>query len=267
MKESNRVEGLVTEVIYANENNGYKVCEIEQEDGEVVTVVGIMPDVQSGETIKAEGVWKEHATYGPQLEVKQFEKSMPKTREAIERYLGSGALKGVGPALAKRIVQAFGDETLEIMAKEPERLAEVRGISMKGAMELGAQFQEQTYLRDTMIFLQQYGITPALSMKIYKQYKENTITVMRTNPYALADQVRGIGFRRADGIAYQMGIAADAPERVRAAMKYALSEASGDGHVYLSLNELEDRVAQLTGIVGMDLENMNLQLLMDGQVV
>ena len=267
MKESNRVEGLVTEVIYANEKNGYKVCEIEQEDGEIVTVVGIMPDVQSGETIKAEGVWKEHATYGPQLEVKQFEKSMPKTREAIERYLGSGALKGVGPALAKRIVQTFGDETLEVMAKEPERLAEVRGISMKGAMELGAQFQEQTYLRDTMIFLQQYGITPALSMKIYKQYKENTITVMRTNPYALADQVRGIGFRRADAIAYQMGMAADAPERVRAAMKYVLSEASGDGHVYLSLTELEDRVAQLTGVVGMDVENMKLQLVMDGQVV
>ena len=267
MKGSNRVEGLVTEVIYANEKNGYKVCEIEQEDGEIVTVVGIMPDVQSGETIKAEGVWKEHATYGPQLEVKQFEKSMPKTREAIERYLGSGALKGVGPALAKRIVQTFGDETLEVMAKEPERLAEVRGISMKGAMELGAQFQEQTYLRDTMIFLQQYGITPALSMKIYKQYKENTITVMRTNPYALADQVRGIGFRRADAIAYQMGMAADAPERVRAAMKYVLSEASGDGHVYLSLTELEDCVAQLTGVVGMDVENMKLQLVMDGQVV
>lgn len=267
MKESNRVEGLVTEVIYANEKNGYKVCEVELEDGDTATIVGIMPDLQSGESVRAEGVWKEHSVYGPQLEVKQFEKTMPKTREAIERYLGSGALKGVGPALAKRIVSAFGDETLEIMSREPERLAEVRGISPKGAMELGAQFQEQTYLRDTMIFLQQYGITPALSMRIYKQYKENTITVMRTNPYALADQVRGIGFRRADAIASQMGVAADAPERIRAAMKYALSEASGDGHVYLSLEDLEDRVAQLTGIAGVDVDNMKLQLVMDGQVV
>ena len=163
MKESNCVEGLVTEVIYANDNNGYKVCEVEQEDGGTVTIVGILPDLQSGESVRAEGIWKQHAVYGPQLEVKQFEKFMPKTREAIERYLGSGALKGVGPALAKRIVQTFGDETLEVMGCEPERLAEVRGISTKGAMELGAQFQEQTYLRDTMIFLQQYGITPALT--------------------------------------------------------------------------------------------------------
>ena len=267
MKESNCVEGLVTEVIYANDNNGYKVCEVEQEDGGTVTIVGILPDLQSGESVRAEGIWKQHAVYGPQLEVKQFEKFMPKTREAIERYLGSGALKGVGPALAKRIVQTFGDETLEVMGREPERLAEVRGISTKGAMELGAQFQEQTYLRDTMMFLQQYGITPALSMKIYKQYKENTITVMRTNPYALADQVRGIGFRRADAIASQMGMAEDAPERIRAAMKYALSEAVGDGHVYLSLTELEDRVTQLTGIVGPDVDNMKIQLLLDGQVV
>lgn len=267
MRESNRVEGLVTEVIYANEKNGYKVCEVEQNDGDTVTIVGIMPDLQSGESVQAEGVWKEHSVYGPQLEVKQFEKTMPKTREAIERYLGSGALKGVGPALAKRIVDTFGDETLEIMSREPERLCEVRGISSKGAMELGAQFQEQTYLRDTMIFLQQYGITPALSMRIYKQYKENTISVMRTNPYALADQVRGIGFRRADAIAAQMGVVPDAPERIRAAMKYALSEATGDGHVYLSLEELEDRVVQLTGITGVDVENMKLQLVMDGQVV
>lgn len=267
MRESNRVEGLVTEVIYANEKNGYKVCEVEQNDGDTVTIVGILPDLQSGESVQAEGVWKEHSVYGPQLEVKQFEKTMPKTREAIERYLGSGALKGVGPALAKRIVGTFGDETLEIMSREPERLCEVRGISAKGAMELGAQFQEQTYLRDTMIFLQQYGITPALSMRIYKQYKENTISVMRTNPYALADQVRGIGFRRADAIAAQMGVVPDAPERIRAAMKYALSEATGDGHVYLSLEELEDRVVQLTGITGVDVENMKLQLVMDGQVV
>ena len=267
MRESNRVEGLVTEVIYANEKNGYKVCEVEQNDGDTVTIVGIMPDLQSGESVQAEGVWKEHSVYGPQLEVKQFEKTMPKTREAIERYLGSGALKGVGPALAKRIVDTFGDETLEIMGREPERLCEVRGISSKGAMELGAQFQEQTHLRDTMIFLQQYGITPALSMRIYKQYKENTISVMRTNPYALADQVRGIGFRRADAIAAQMGVVPDAPERIRAAMKYALSEATGDGHVYLSLEELEDRVVQLTGITGVDVENMKLQLVMDGQVV
>ena len=267
MRESNRVEGLVTEVIYANEKNGYKVCEVEQNDGDTVTIVGIMPDLQSGESVQAEGVWKEHSVYGPQLEVKQFEKTMPKTREAIERYLGSGALKGVGPALAKRIVDTFGDETLEIMGREPERLCEVRGISSKGAMELGAQFQEQTHLRDTMIFLQQYGITPALSMRIYKQYKENTISVMRTNPYALADQVRGIGFRRADAIAAQMGVVPDAPERIRAAMKYALSEATVDGHVYLSLEELEDRVVQLTGITGVDVENMKLQLVMDGQVV
>ena len=267
MKESNHVEGLITEVIYANDNNGYKVCEVETPEGETVTIVGILPDLQSGESIRADGIWKEHATYGPQLEVREFEKSMPKTREAIERYLGSGALKGVGPSLAKRIVMTFGDETLEIMAREPERLAEVRGISAKGARELGAQFQEQTYLRDTMIFLQQYGITPALAMRIYRQYKENTITVMRTNPYALADQVRGIGFRRADTIAYQMGMAADSPERVRAAMKYALTEASGDGHVYLSLSELEDRVTQLTGIVGIDVDNTKLQLVLDGQVV
>ncbi|MBQ7064393.1 MAG: ATP-dependent RecD-like DNA helicase [Firmicutes bacterium] len=267
MKDENRVEGLVTEVIYANDHNGYKVCEVEQEDGDSVTIVGIMPDLLAGESVMAEGIWKDHATYGRQLEVRRFEKSMPRTREAIERYLGSGAIKGVGPALAKKIVREFGDETLEIMGREPERLAEIKGISMKGAMEIGAQFMEQTYLRDTMIFLQEYGITPVLAMRIYKEFKEKTISEIRTNPYALADRVRGIGFRRADEIAFRMGIPADAPERVRAAIKYVLSENAGEGHIYMPVQELEDRVADLTGVTGMDVENARTELILAGQTV
>ncbi len=267
MTELSRIEGSVTEVIYANDQNGYKVCEVTQEDGETVTIVGIMPDLSAGESVVAEGIWKDHTTYGRQLEVQYFEKSMPKTRDAVERYLGSGSLKGIGPALAKRVVAKFGDETLEVISREPERLAEVRGISMKGAMEIGAQFQEQSYLRDSLIFLQQYGISTVLAMRIYTAFKEKTIQIMRTNPYALARRVRGIGFRKADEIAARMGIQPDSEERIQAAVEYVLTEAAGNGHVYLTLEQVEDQVAELTGVVGVDVENAKLQLILDGRIV
>ncbi len=267
MADHGRITGLVTEVIFANDDTGYRVCEIEEESGDLVTAVGIMPNVSAGENLTCQGIWREHAVYGRQLEVTQYEKMMPKTRDAVERYLGSGSIKGIGPALAKRIVQAFGDETLEIIGREPERLAEVKGISLRGAMEIGAQLMEQTYLRDTMIFLQQYGISPALAMRIYKEFKEETIQTMRTNPYLLADRVRGIGFKRADEIARSMGIPPEAPERTRAAMKYILGEMTGEGHVYLLWPQLEDEVTRLTGADSQAIENALTGLLLDGEAV
>ena len=265
-QRGHEIQGMVTELIFSNEANGYKVCEVELED-ERITVVGILPDVQPGESIAATGAWKQHSTYGEQFEVTSFEKTLPKSKEAIERYLGSGAIKGIGAALAKRIVDKFGEDTLAVMEQEPERLAEIKGISQAGACEIAEQFHQQRQLRETMIFLQRYGITAALAMKIYKQYKESAIHVMQTNPYSLADHIQGIGFRKADQIAQQIGIPLESPHRIRSAVKYILRESSGEGHVFLPLDLLENRVYQLIGVTGIQVENALTELIMEGDVV
>ena len=268
MREArDRIRGLVREIIFENENTGYKVIEVESADNpELITAVGILPGVQAGENLEATGAWKEHATYGEQFEICSFSRSLPQEKDAMERYLASGVIKGVGPALARRIVETFGEETFRILEREPERLAEVKGISLTGACEIGEQYAAGSRMRETLLFLQEYGITPTMAVKIYKEFGAETVNTVKTNPYILADRVQGIGFRRADELAARMGIPPESPARICSAVKYILQEAAGSGHTYLPKNLLEDRMLQLVGAGGVDVENALAELGIRGQI-
>lgn len=274
-KSKNSVQGLVTEVIYANDDNGYRIVEVELDapsEGQLglkekITVVGTMPDLQPGETISAEGAWKVHSVYGDQFEVRSFERILPQTAQQIERYLGSGIIKGIGVALAHRIVERFGEETLTIMDREPERLAEIKGISKHGAMEIAEQFAEQHQQREAMLFMQKYDISVAMGLRIYKKYKEKTIRTLQTNPYCLAEDIYGIGFRKADQIAQLMGMPSMSPFRIRAAVQYVLGEASGEGHIFLPRSILEDSVFRLTGADGILVENAITELALEKKLI
>ncbi len=268
-KRSNHIRGLVTDVIFRNENNGYQIIEVQLdgEEQEKITAVGMMPELQAGETLSAAGSWKVHNLYGDQFEITDFERVMPQTQEQIERYLASGVLKGIGASLAHRIVQKFGDATLTVMENEPERLAEIKGISERGAMEIAAQFAEQSRQREAMLFMQQYGISVAMGLRIYKHYKEKTISVLKSNPYSLAEHIHGIGFRKADQIAAQLGISQESPFRIRCAVQFALQEATGEGHVFLPKSLLEDQVYRYTGASGILVDNALTELLLDGKIV
>ena len=268
LDEMERIAGFVNECIFENEDTGYKVLEVESDDGlQLMTVVGIMPDLQVGEHIEARGRWKEHNTYGEQFEVSTFSRSLPQDKDAMERYLGSGAIKGIGAALAHRIVEKFGDNTFHIIETEPERLAEVKGISSAKACEIGEQFAAQSATREAMVFLQSFGLTPNMSMRIYKEFGLKTVSVLSQNPYILAERVQGIGFRRADEIARQMGIPEESPGRIRGAIRFALQNAAGEGHTYLPLDKLEDEVYRLIGLSGLMVENALTESVMEGQLV
>ena len=264
LDELERINGYVNECIFENEDTGYKVLEVESDDGlQLMTVVGIMPDLQVGERIEARGRWKEHNTYGEQFEVSSFSRTLPQDKDAMGRYLGSGAIKGIGAALAHRIVKKFGDNTFHIIEAEPERLAEVKGISSAKACEIGEQFAAQSAAREAMVFLQGFGLTPNMSMRIYKEFGLKTVSVLSQNPYILAERVQGIGFRRADEIARQMGIPEESPGRIRGAIRFALQNAAGEGHTYLPLDKLEDEVFNLIGISGIMVDNALTESVMD----
>ncbi|MBR5127977.1 MAG: ATP-dependent RecD-like DNA helicase, partial [Roseburia sp.] len=198
-----------------------------------------------GENIEVTGEYMEHATYGRQLKVESFEERAPEDEEAIERYLGSGAIKGIGLALAARIVRRFKDDTFRIIEEEPERLAEIKGISERKAMEIASQVNEKRDLRQAMIFLQQYGITMNLAVKIYNKYGQEVYGILKENPYRLADDIEGVGFRTADEIAVRIGIRSDSDFRIRSGILYALQGAANEGHTYLPQEELTRRTSEL----------------------
>lgn len=268
LAEMEQIAGYVLECIFENQDTGYKVLEVESDDGlQLMTVVGIMPDLQVGERIEARGCWKEHNTYGEQFEVAAFSRTLPQDKDAMERYLSSGVIKGIGAALAHRIVEKFGDGTFRIIENEPERLAEIKGISSAKACEIGEQFAAQSAAREAMVFLQGFGLTPAMSMRVYKEFGQKTVSLLSANPYLLAERVQGIGFRRADEIARQMGIPEEAPGRIRGAIRFALQNAAGEGHTYLPLSELENEVYRLIGISGIQIENGLTESVIEGQLV
>lgn len=263
-----QIAGYVIECIFENQDTGYKVLEVESDDGlQLMTVVGIMPELQVGERIEANGRWKEHNTYGEQFEVSSFVRALPKDRQAMERYLASGVIKGVGSALAHRIVEHFGDRTFDLIENEPERLAEIKGISSAKACEIGEQFAAQHAAREAMVFLQNLGLTPAMAMRIYKEFGDKTVSILSSNPYVMAERVQGIGFRRADEIARQMGISEEAPGRIRGAIRFALQNAAGEGHTYLPQERLQDEVYRLIGIEGILIENGITESVLEGQLV
>ena len=199
---SETVTGYIDHVIFRNEDNGYTVMVLKgTKKEEELTCVGSFPAITQGASIEATGVYIHHPVYGKQFQISSFTEKMPEDTYGIERYLGSGAIRGIGAALAARIVRKFGDDTLRIVEEEPERLAEVKGISEKKAREIAAQVSEKAEMRKVMIFLQKYGISLNLGAKIYQKYKESVYTILQENPYRLAEDISGVGFKIADEIA------------------------------------------------------------------
>ncbi len=223
------VEGIVEDIIYQNEENGYTVCTVMSE-GEERSCVGMMLGITPGEEVKVVGTKSMHPIYGEQIKVDSYEKSIPKTVQGIERYLASGAIKGIGPKTAKKIVKHFGLDTFKIIEKEPTVLAQIQGISEKKAIEISEVFHAQYELRTALMALQEYGITATYAIKIYKKYKEHTIEIIKNNPYKLAEDIFGIGFKKADEIAERIGIAKDDPGRIKTGIIYVLETFSGNGH-------------------------------------
>ena len=261
-----KITGYVEHIVYRNTENGYTVLNLVSGEEET-TCVGIFSSIAEGENIEAEGEFTEHPTYGEQFKVARFEEKMPEDREAIERYLGSGAIKGIGLALAARIVRRFKEDTFRIIEEEPERLAEVKGISENKAQEIAYQVNEKRDLRQAMIFLQQYGITMNLAVKIYQAYGQEVYTIIRENPYRLADDIEGVGFRTADEIASRVGIKMDSDFRVRSGVLYTLLTASTEGHTYLPQEELTARTAKLLEVEPEQIEKQYMDLAIERKIV
>lgn len=238
------VEGYVENIVFRNEDNGYTVLNIIN-DGEELTCVGSFQYIDEGELIEAEGDYTEHSIYGRQFQISKYEIKAPKDIIAIERYLGSGAIKGIGAALASRIVRKFKEETFRIIEEEPERLVEVKGISEKKAREISEQLDDKRDLRKAMIFLQQYGISTALAVKIYSQYGQSVYGIVKENPYRMADDITGIGFKIADEIARKAGIHTASDFRIKSGIFYVLTQALSEGHTYLPENILLARAEEL----------------------
>lgn len=242
-----KLAGYVEHIIYRNTDNGYTVLNLVSGEDEI-TCVGIFSTIAEGKNIEATGDYTDHPTYGTQFKVVSFEEKAPEDQEAIERYLGSGAIKGIGLAMAARIVRRFKEDTFRIIEEEPERLAEVKGISERKAMEIASQVNEKRDLRQAMIFLQQFGITMNLAVKIYNKYGQEVYGILKENPYRLADDIEGVGFRTADDIAAKAGIRTDSDFRVRSGILYTLLQASGEGHTFLPQEELTAKTSELLGI-------------------
>ncbi len=261
-----KLAGYVEHIIYRNTDNGYTVLNLVSGEEEI-TCVGIFSAIAEGENIEANGDYTDHPTYGRQFKVESFEEKAPEDEEAIERYLGSGAIKGVGLALAARIVRRFKDDTFRIIEEEPERLAEIKGISERKAMEIADQVNQKRDLRQAMIFLQQYGITMNLAVKVYQAYGQEVYGIIKENPYRLADDIDGVGFRTADEIATRVGIRMDSDFRIRSGILYVLLQATGEGHTFLPEEELTRRTVQLLEVAADQIEKQYMDLAIERKII
>ncbi|WP_455716812.1 SF1B family DNA helicase RecD2 [Anaerosporobacter sp.] len=260
------IQGYVEKIVYRNQENGYTVLSLTGEDDDI-TCVGSFPFINEGEYVELHGNYISHQIYGEQFQVQSYEIKEPEDMMSMERYLGSGAIKGIGVALAARIVRKFKEDTFRIIEQEPERLAEVKGISIAKAQEIGTQFEDKRELRDAMLFLQKYGITNNLAVKIHKQYGSRMYEVIKDNPYKLADDISGVGFRIADEIASKVGIGADAEFRIKAGVLYVLLQASQSGNVYLPMDLLISKTAQMLIIEPDKIEKHIMDMMIDKRVV
>ena len=259
-------KGYVEHIVFRNNDNGYTVFQLVSEEEEL-TCVGLFSVLAEGELVQVSGYMKEHPLYGEQLQVEQYELLAPEDETAMERYLGSGAIKGIGAAMAARIVRRFKGDTFRIIEEEPERLAEVKGISEKKAIEISAQMEEKKDLRQAMMFLTQYGISVPLAVKIYQQYGNRTYQVVEENPYRLADDISGIGFKIADEIASRIGIHTDSDYRIRSGLLYVLLQATGEGHTCLPKDDLLHRASALLRVEEEQMETQLMNLCMDRKLV
>ena len=258
--------GFVEHIIYRNEDNGYTVMNLVC-DEEEITCVGTFHVISEGESIEVTGDYTSHPSYGMQFKVEDFRVKAPEDMISIERYLGSGAIKGIGVALASRIVRRFKQDTFRIIEEEPERLVEVKGISERKAMEIAEQVEEKRELREAMIFLQKYGISLTLAVKIYQAYGQEVYRILQENPYRLADDIQGVGFKIADEIAARVGIHTDSDFRIRSGIQYVLLQATADGHTCLPQDELTKRTEELLGVEGQHIEKHYMDLMMEKKLV
>ncbi len=244
------LEAVLERITYANEETGYTVARVATRGGgaDLLTVIGSLLGAQPGESLRMQGVWKSHSQYGRQFEVRGYTTVLPATIQGIRRYLGSGLIKGIGPKMAERIVAHFDVDTLRIIEEEPGRLIEVPGLGPKRTAMIGRAWEEQKAIKEVMLFLQGVGVSTSIAVRIYKTYKDASISVVKNEPYKLAGDVWGIGFKTADKIAQAMGIPHDSPDRVKAGLQFALSEASDDGHCYLPEDELIAKATEILGV-------------------
>ena len=259
-------EGYVSHIRSHNKENGYTVLELETTHGDEI-LVGNFRYINEGEYIRAECTFTEHPVHGPQYQVVNYHVVEPEDKEGMERYLSSGVIKGLGPALASRIIKKFKGNTFEIIENEPERLAEVKGISLKKAMNIAIQFQEKQEMRHAMMFLSEYGITNQMAVKIYEEYGDGMYEILKTNPYQLAEDISGIGFRIADHIAGKAGIAPDSEFRIRAAIQYILQQGVLSGHMYLPKQILCQNTGNILGMPPEYIEDHLMNLILDKKIM
>ena len=244
-----KFEGTIEEIVFRNDANGWTVVSFRLDGSGRTSAVGILPFLNPGEHVILDGELVQHRDYGEQIKVSSYEVARPETRSGVEKYLGSGLIKGVGPATAKLIVKHFGVDTLDILETQPHRLTEIPGIGPKKAAMISESFAMQNEMRTTLIFLQGAGLTPSMALKVYKAYGDQSEAVLKKNPYRLADEIEGVGFQTADRIARSMGFTAETPARLMSGVQYVLSEAvNGMGHMYLPMEELLDRSTDVLGV-------------------
>ncbi len=260
------ITGFVEHIVFRNEENGYTVLNLAVEEDEV-TCVGVFQFISEGESVELKGEYTVHPSYGPQFQVESYAIKAPQDIVSIERYLGSGAIKGVGAALAARIVRRFKEDTFRIIEEEPERLAEIKGISERKAQEIAEQTEEKRELRQAMIFLQNYGISLTLAVKIYQTYQLDMYRIIQENPYKLAEDVTGVGFKIADEIAHKVGIHMDSDFRIRSGILYVLQQASLEGHTYLPKELLTRRACELLEVDTDAVEKHYMDMTIDRKLV
>ena len=251
------LEGAAERITFYSDETGYTVLQLRPQgrvspialsrDG-LVTVVGTLPEITPGEVLRLTGDWTTHPQYGMQFRAEHCERIRPATVEGIRRYLGSGLIRGIGPVTASRIVETFGKETLSIIDEAPHRLEEAPGVGRKRARFIRDAWDEQRHIQEVMLFLQSHGVSTALAVKIHKAYGDQAIAIVQENPYRLARDIRGIGFRTADKIAQQLGMPPDSPARIEAGVFYALNQATDEGHVFLPRADLIHQSAELLGV-------------------
>lgn len=261
-----KIEGYVSHIKFRNEENGYTVLYLESEEVDEI-LVGTFPYITEGEYICATGTYTEHIVHGPQFQVSSYETKIPTDNRGMERYLASGAIKGVGKELAKRIIKKFKKNTFRIIEEEPERLAEIKGISERKAMDIAEQFQEKQDMRQAMMFLSEYGITANYAMKIYQKYGPELYRIVKENPYKMAEDIAGIGFKTADEIARRVGVDQESDFRICSGILYMLMQAVAAGHVYLPKEMLTKKTSELLNIRPDYIDDHYMSLVLDKKII
>ena len=261
------MQGTVSAVIYQNEENGYTVLRLDVGDGALVTVVGCMPGVAPGESISVQGSWTRHASYGEQFKAETVERRLPAGAKAIFDYLSSGAVRGIGAATARRMIEEFGEDALTVLEEHPEQLTRIKGITRKKALTIGEHFRLQMGMRRLLAFLGEHEVPLQLAMPLYRRYGDRALEVIRGNPYLMVDEELGVDFSTADALALSMGMEGDDPQRIEAALLFELTYNLDNGHAFLPRRKLLLATGQLIGVEGESLEDALETLLERGEVI